>query len=130
MNHIPFVSFYSVCFFHVPCFYHVCLFLLFNCIPFQSKPDYEQILKEEFEAQNIYFEANVSDCLDEGRFIFELIIYSKCGQCVYECPHLGDDKILAFRSVTLIGFEGAGIRNDNVKGFSFNDILQSASMII
>ena len=71
----------------------------FPIISFQSKPDYEHLLKEEFEAQDIHFEANVADCLDEGRFIFELIMYSKCGQCVFECPHLGDDKILAFRLV-------------------------------
>ena len=73
-------------------------FSYFRFVLFQDpKPDYEQILKDEFAAHHLHFEANVSDGAEEGKFVFELAVFPKCGNCVFECPHLGRDKILAFR---------------------------------
>ena len=67
------------------------------------KPNYEQMLKEEFLKRDMHFESNVCDGLDDGKFIFEMIVFCKCAQCVFECPHYADDKILAFRCVFKFG---------------------------
>ena len=94
---------YIICIFHFPFSLRFSsLSVIKNQMAFfyqDPKPNFEGILKEEFLKRDMHFESNVSDALDEGKFVFEMIVYCKCDQCVFECPHYGDDKLLAFRFV-------------------------------
>jgi len=61
-------------------------------------PDVIELMKEEFVRFDLFFETSISDGGGDGdEFSLEVILYSKCANCVFDCHHHGNDKILVFK---------------------------------